>query len=132
MFKVKNTQLNTESIQCLNSLIEEDINAAAAFKLTRIVKHISSIVEVRVDLEKKILDRWSQKDENGELKLAKDENGNDVQDAILISDMDSFTKEMSDLLNVENEIPFNKLDFEELGLKTAKIKDLLKIEFLFN
>ena len=38
---------------------------------------------------------------------------------------------MSDLLNIENEIPFDKINFEELQLKTIKIKDLAKIEFLF-
>jgi len=84
-FKIKNSQINNEALECLNSIIDEDINAGAAFKLTRILKFISTIVEDRVNL-----------------------------------------------LNAENLIPFEKLEFSELGLKTAKIKDLLKIEFLFN
>jgi hypothetical protein len=131
-FKVKNSQINNEALECLNSLIDEDINAVAAFKLTRIFKNISSIVEDRLSSEKKILDRWVQKDESGKPKLALDENGNEIPETVLITDIDSFSKEMSELLNVENEIPFEKLDFSELGLKTAKIKDLLKIDFLFN
>jgi hypothetical protein len=131
-FKVKNSQINNEALECLNNLIDEDINAAAAFKLTRIFKNISSIVEDRLSSEKKILDRWVQKDESGYPKLALDENGNEIPETVLITDIDSFSKEMSELLNVENEIPFEKLDFSELGLKTAKIKDLLKIDFLFN
>jgi len=100
--------------------------------LTRIFKNISSIVEDRLTSEKKILDRWVQKDESGKPKLALDENGNEIPETVLITDVDNFSKEMSELLNVENEIPFDKLDFSELGLKTAKIKDLLKIDFLFN
>jgi hypothetical protein len=131
-FKVKNSQINNEALECLNNLIDEDINAVAAFKLTRIFKNISSIVEDRLSSEKKILDRWVQKDESGKPKLALDENGNEIPETVLITDIDSFSKEMSELLNVENEIPFEKLDFSELGLKTAKIKDLLKIDFLFN
>jgi hypothetical protein len=131
-FKVKNSQINNEALECLNNLIDEDINAVAAFKLTRIFKNISSIVEDRLSSEKKILDRWVQKDESGKPKLALDENGNEIPETVLITDIDSFSKEMSELLNVENEIPFDKLDFSELGLKTAKIKDLLKIDFLFN
>lgn len=131
-FKVKNSQINNEALECLNNLIDEDINAVAAFKLTRIFKNISSIVEDRLSSEKKILDRWVQKDESGKPKLAIDENGNEIPETVLITDIDSFSKEMSELLNVENEIPFEKLDFSELGLKTAKIKDLLKIDFLFN
>ncbi len=131
-FKVRNSQINNEALECLNNLIDEDINAVAAFKLTRIFKNISSIVEDRLTSEKKILDRWVQKDESGKPKLALDENGNEIPETVLITDIDSFSKEMSELLNVENEIPFDKLDFSELGLKTAKIKDLLKIDFLFN
>ena len=131
-FKVKNSQINNEALECLNNLIDEDINAVAAFKLTRIFKNISSIVEDRLSSEKKILDRWVQKDESGKPKLALDENGNEIPETVLITDIDTFSKEMSELLNVENEIPFEKLDFSELGLKTAKIKDLLKIDFLFN
>ena len=46
--------------------------------------------------------------------------------------MNACTKEMTDLLEVENEIPFEKLNFEDLNLQTAKIKDLIKVEFLFN
>jgi hypothetical protein len=35
-------------------------------------------------------------------------------------------------MDIESEIPFEKVKFEELELKTAKIKDLIKIEFLFD
>jgi hypothetical protein len=131
-FKIKNSQINNEALECLNSIIDEDINAGSAFKLTRILKFISTIVEDRVKAEEKILDKWAQKDENGQIKKATGENGEDLPDTVYIKDVDAFSKDMSDLLNAENLIPFEKLEFSELGLKTAKIKDLLKIEFLFN
>jgi hypothetical protein len=130
-FIVKNSQLSNESLNSLNSLIEQDINATAAFKLIRIIKFLSSIVEDKVKAEKLIFDKWTQKDENGHQLKAKDENGHEIPDTVLLSDIDSFSKEMSDLLNVENEIPFEKINFEDLQLKTIKIKDLIKIEFLF-
>jgi hypothetical protein len=38
---------------------------------------------------------------------------------------------MSDLYEVENEVPFDRLKFEDLKLQTAKIKDLIKLDFLF-
>jgi hypothetical protein len=131
-FKVKNLQLSNDALQVLNTLIEQDINASAAFKLTRILKYMSSIVEDKVQMEKKIFDKWTQKDEDGNPVKAKDDSGNEIQDAILLTDIDSFSKEMSDLLNTENDIPFDKIKFEELELKTAKVKDLLKVDFLFD
>jgi hypothetical protein len=131
-FKVRNLQLSNDALQVLNTLIEQDINASAAFKLTRILKYMSSIVEDKVQMEKKIFDKWTQKDKDGNPVKAKDDNGDEIQDAILLTDVDSFSKEMSDLLNTENDIPFDKIKFEELELKTAKVKDLLKVDFLFD
>jgi hypothetical protein len=131
-FKVKNSQLNNETLGVLNQLIELDINASAAFRLTRIIKHLSSIVEDKLKSEKRIYDKWIQKDENGNPIVPKDEQGNPIQGSVSISDMNAFTKEMTEFLEIESDIPFEKMNFEDLNLQTAKIKDLIKVEFLFN
>jgi hypothetical protein len=130
--KVKNSQLNNEAIQSLNALLEFDINAGSAFKLTRIIKEISSIVDDKLKLEKKIFEKWVQKDEAGNPVRPKDESGNIVEGAVNITNVDSFTQEMSSLMEIENEIPFEKVNFDDLQLTTVKIKDLLKLDFLFN
>lgn len=130
-FKIKNSQLSNEALESINQLLEQDIDASAAFKLTRIIKFISPIVEDKLSLEKKIYGKWIQIDDDGNPVSAKDENGQDIPDTVLLKDVDKFSKEMSDLYEIENEIPFDKISFENLGLKTAKIKDLIKIDFLF-
>jgi hypothetical protein len=130
-FKIKNSQLSNESLEAINNLLDQDIDASAAFKLTRIIKFISPIVEDKLSTEKKIYNKWIQIDENGNPISAKDENGDEIPDTVLLKDVDKFSKEMSDLYEIENEIPFDKISFENLGLKTAKIKDLIKIDFLF-
>ena len=130
-FKIKNSQLSNESLEAINNLLDQDIDASAAFKLTRIIKFISPIVEDKLSTEKKIYNKWIQIDEDGKPMSAKDENGHDIPDTVLLKDVDKFSKEMSDLYDIENEIPFDKISFDNLGLKTAKIKDLIKIDFLF-
>ena len=130
--KVKNSQLNNEAVSALNNLIELDINAAVAFKLARIIKEISSIIDDKVKMEQRILDKWVEKDEAGNPVLGKDEAGNPVEGSVNITNLDEFTKEMNSLMSVENEIPFDKINFEDLELKTAKVKDLMKLDFLFN
>ena len=130
--KVKNSQLNSDTIQALNSLIEMDINANAAFRLTRIIKELSSIVDDKVKMEKRILDKWIQKDENGNPVRPTDEAGNAIDGAVNITNPESFSQEMNDLMSVETEIPYEKLKFEDLNLATAKVKDLMKLEFLFD
>ena len=128
---IKNSQLNDETINALNILIDMDINAVTAFRLTRIIKEISSIVEDKVKMEKKILDKWVKKDENGNALPALNDTGEVIEGAVNITDPDSFTKEMSILMDFENEISYEKIKFEELNLQTAKVKDLIKLEFLF-
>ena len=131
-FKVKNSQLSNDALGVLNQLIELDINASAAFRLTRIIKVISSIVEDKLKAEKKIYEKWVLRDEAGNPIHPKDESGNPIPTSVSVSDINTFTKEMSDLMNVENEIQYEKLNFEDLNLQTAKIKDLIRVEFLFN
>jgi len=129
---VKNSQLNSETIEALNNLIELDINAVAAFKLTRIIKEISSIVEDKLATEKKILEKFVEKDADGNTVRPKDEAGNIVEDAVNITNVEEFSKEMNELMSVDNEINFDKIKFEDLELKTAKVKDLIKLDFLFD
>jgi hypothetical protein len=131
-FIVKNSQLSNDVIQSLNFLLEQDINASVAFRLLRIIKSLSSVIEDKIELEKKLIEKWSQKDENGQIKRAEDESGNLIEDAVMLTDIDGFSKDMSDLLNTESEIPYDKIRFDELELKTVKLKDLIKIEFLFD
>lgn len=128
---IKNSDLNNESIEALNTLIEQDINAIIAFRLTRVIKELSSILEDKLKMEKKIFDRWVEKDENGVPVVPLDKEGQPIEGSVSITDVDTFTKEMSDLMGIENEVAFEKIRFEDLGLVTAKIKDLMRLDFLF-
>ena len=129
---VKNSQLNNETIQALNTLIDLDINANVAFRLTRIIKELSSIVDDKLKMEKRILDKYVEKDEAGVPVKPVDADGNVVEGSVNIKDVDAFTPEMRSLMDVENDIPYDRIKFEDLNLTTAKVKDLMKLEFLFD
>ncbi len=129
---VKNSQLTKDTIDAINALIESDINATAAFKLTRLIKEFSSIVDDKIAAEKKLLEKWSDKDEDGNMLPVHDEEGNVIEGSVRISNVSEFNKEFEELMEIENHLNYDKIEFEELGLKTAKIKDLIKLEFLFN
>ena len=129
--KVKNSELSNETIIALNSLIDTDINATCAFRLTRIIKELSSIVDDKAKLEKKLIERYTQKDENGNPTPVLNQEGVIVDGAINITNPEEFQQEMNDLMEIENEIPYDKINFEDLKLETAKVKDLITLEFLF-
>ena len=129
--KVKNSELSNETITALNSLIDTDINATCAFRLTRIIKELSSIVDDKAKLEKKLIEKYTQKDEEGNVTQVLNEDGTVVDGAVNITNPDQFQSEMNDLMEIENEIPYEKINFEDLKLETAKVKDLITLEFLF-
>jgi hypothetical protein len=131
MIHIKNSQLNNESISALSELIEMDIKASIAFKLMRIIKEVSSLVEDKIKSEKKILDKYLERDSSGNPIPAVDESGMIVEGAYKVTNVDSFNKEMYDLMEIINTIGYDPINFDDLNLSTAKVKDLMKIEFLF-
>lgn len=132
MIIIRNSQLNSDTLTVLNKMMEKEMNAKLAFKLMKIMKEISSLVDDKLKLEKKILEKYMERDEEGNSVLATDELGNPIPGAVKVKDSDAFNKAMYDLMLVENEVGYEKIDFEELNLETIKVKELMQIEFLFN
>ena len=132
MMVIKNSQLDRTTIEALNILVDLDVPSKIAFQLMRIIKEISSLVEDKLKLEKKILDKYISKDENGNPLPAVDDNGNIIPNAAKINDLSKFNSEMEELNSIETELPFNKINFDDLGLMTIKVRDLIRIEFLFD
>lgn len=132
MIKVKNSQLDSETLEVINKIIDQKIKASAAFKLARVVKELSSIVEDKMKQEKRILEKYAEKADDGSILIPVDADGNKIPNSVKITDMGAFNQEMMELMDVENEINHTLLTFDELGLETATTKELLKIDFLFD
>jgi hypothetical protein len=127
---VRNSDLNEETLAALNKLVDVDINATVAFKLMRIIKEITSIVDDKNKMEKRLKNKHAEKDEEGNVLIVKDNGGNSGD--VNIKDMEAFSADMANLMEIENEIGYEKINFEDLNLKTARVKDLMRLEFLFS
>ena len=127
---VRNSDLNEETLAALNKLVDVDINASVAFKLMRIIKEITSIVDDKNKMEKRLTNKHAEKDEEGNVIIVKDNGGN--AGGVNIKDMEAFSADMANLMGIENEIGYEKINFEDLNLKTARVKDLIRLEFLFS
>jgi hypothetical protein len=132
MIKIKNAQLNNDAVIALNNLMDLDIKAGAAFKLMRIIKEISILVEDKLKMEQKILDKYVDKDLNGQPFKVYDESNQIVEGAVKINDMLGFQSEMESLLSSDSTVSLEPIPFDSLGLETIKLKDLLKIDFIFS
>ena len=133
MIIIKNSQLDQDTVTSLNAIIDLDIKAGEAFKLMRMLKDLSSIIEDKTKLEKKIFEKYVERDSSGNPVEAVDVEGKIIPNAVKITDTVSFNKEMEELMVVENTLNHSKLNFDDLNLSSnVKVKDLLKIDFLFN
>jgi len=130
---VKNSELSKDNIEILNKLLELEVYAPQAFRISRILKELNSLIEDKNKTENNILYKWAEKDEQGNLIVPTNEKGEQVKGAVSIKNPDGFTKEMEDFMSVENKLNADKLDFDKLGLenKTFKVEDIAKIDFLF-
>ena len=132
MIKVSNSRLDTQTLEIINNFIEQKIKASAAFKLSRIIRELSSIIEDKVKQERYIFDKYCEKDEEGNIIVPNDEEGNPIPNSVKISDINAFNQEMLSLMSIENVLNHNTLSFEEIGLESASVKDIMKIDFLFD
>jgi hypothetical protein len=131
MIKFKNSQITNETIKTLNFLMEQEISAVAAFRIVRILKELSPIIESKTKAEEMIYKKWVIFDENGIPVPVKDENNETVPNVVSLKDYNKFSNEMNDLMVYENEINLPKIRFEDLGLDKIKPVDILNIEFIF-
>jgi len=133
MITIKNSQISQDTVTALNAIIDLDIKAGEAFKLMRMLKDLSSIIEDKTKLEKRIFEKYVERDSSGNPVEAVDNEGKVIPNAVKITDTFSFNKEMEELMSVENTLSHEKLNFDDLNLNSnVKVKDLLKIDFLFN
>jgi hypothetical protein len=114
---IKNSQLDQGTIESINEMIELEVSALSAFKLVKLVKQLDEIVKAKTKGEVAVVQKYAKKDE--------------VPNTYEITDVDAFNKEMTELMNYENEVDYEPIKFEDLGLSTAKVKNLLRLEFLF-
>lgn len=124
--KLKNKQLNKETIAFINTLLDKEINAVSAFKMMRLVKTLDEIVKTKQESEVNLIKKYAEKDEDGNIKRSeKNPESIDISD----ENVESFNKELAELNDYENEIEFEPFTIEELGLEKCSVNDLMKIEF---
>lgn len=132
MITVKNKEINENTIKIINELLEKEIKVSAAFKLSKIIKELSNIIEATDSLQRKIFEKYAVKDADGNYEKVYDESGNIREGAVRISDPEKYNSEMSELLELENIINVDKININDLGIDTISTKTLISLEFLFS
>lgn len=104
----------------LKVIVDKEIDINTSIKLTKIVKSVETEVDLFQKEKDKILKKYGELDESGEL-VVKD-------DQLKILDIPAFEKEYQKLLNTEVELDVPKVDVKDLGDIKVSPSTLMKLE----
>lgn len=108
MINVKISEL-LNSTETLQKLSQKDFKAKLAWSVARLLKAADSEIQDFNKTRMNLIEKYGEKDENGE--LVTDEKGNCKIEDDMIAE---FTSELNELINTEVEINANKIDIELL------------------
>ena len=122
MIKVQiNDLLN--STEALQKLSKTDLKAKLAWQVARLLKAADKEIQEFNETRLKLIQKYGEKDENGE--LITDEKGNCK---ILPDSLDSFSTELNELVNSEIELNVNKIAIDDLDSISFTRADMNSLE----
>ena len=122
MIKVQiNDLLN--STEALQKLSKTDLKAKLAWQVARLLKAADKEIQEFNETRLKLIQKYGEKDENGE--LITDDKGNCK---ILPDSLDSFSTELNELVNSEIELNVNKIAIDDLDSISFTPADMNSLE----
>lgn len=111
----------------LNNLANKQLPIRVSYAIAKNVSKIESELKVFNDERQKLLDKYCVKDEEGKNKI--DENN---QLKIADEHLESWSKDLEELLDIEIEIDIHKFNINELLNSDCKLPpvDLMLIEYM--
>lgn len=127
VMKIKN-KIVLGSTEALKELMENpDIPIKTSFKLIKNVKKIDLILESCNEANKKLLEKYGEKNEDGTLKIDEKSNAK-----IPLEYMNDYLRERNELLETENDIDIDVITIEELAIEKLKPSILMAIDFMID
>ena len=130
MLHLKYKNINDDTTASLNEFLALDLPIKEGIKIAKISKKINEHIELKREFEKKIFEKYSEKDETGAIKPVKNEAGEIIPNQVYITDPEAYTKDVLELEDVDIEISGEKINLDILGLIKIKPSLLLKLEWL--
>lgn len=125
MIKVKLGDI-VNSVDTFQAIMQQSFKGSLAFKIARLARELNKEMETFNEQRRKIINEYSLKDENGEVKP--DENGN-IQ--IIPDRINEFNAEFNNLLGTEVEINADKLPMDKIDDFEISPQQMLNIEIFF-
>lgn len=122
---IKNETL-VNSVGVLSKLNNMKLNIKVSYAVAKNINKIEKELEIYNEEKAKLIDKYGEKDEEGNLKV--DEAGN-----IEIIDKENWNKDFKELLEIENEIDMHKINEEALFKCECDITpgELMLVDYMF-
>ena len=111
-------------LQVLEKLGNADLNSIkVSYKIGKIAKALSDHAKDYEDARKEIVDKYAEKDDDGNYISPVNDQGEEMEGQVSIKDTKDFNKEVMDLTNEEVEVTFSVyLTIDDLEAADAKLK----------
>lgn len=123
--KLRNEKI-VNSIHVLSKLTNMDLNIKVSYAVAKNISKIEKELEVYNKEKAKLIDKYCEKDKEGNLKIDKDGNTK-------IINQENWSKDFKELLQIENEIDIHKINEEDLFKCNFNITpgELMLIDYMF-
>ena len=133
MIKVKNIELNDNATKAYSDLLAMDLPVSMSWKISKIVKKVDELLELKNKSYNKIVDKYAEKDENGTIVPVKDNDGKVVPNAFKINDPEGYDRDLTEFNELENELAFEPISVAQISEKNENIKPSIfySLSYLF-
>ena len=125
MIKIKLNDV-VNATETFNKIMQQSFKGSLAFKIARLARELDTEMKTFNEERQKIIQKYGNKDENGELIV--DENGNIKFDN---ANIEEINQEFSSLLETELEINADKLPMDSIDNFEITPQEMLNIEVFF-
>jgi len=133
MLKIKNSELTESTKTAFAELLNINLPVSLSWKIAKVAKDIDSLISLKRETINNLIKKHSEKDKDGNMVIAKDDEGNEIPNATKIVDPKAYNKEIEDFEELENEINFEPISISVIEEKNDTIKPsiLFNLSFLF-
>lgn len=122
--KIKNEVL-VNSIGVLSKLTNMELPIKLSYALSKNITKIDRELEVYNKERQKLIEKYGEKDNEGKLKTKED-------GTINILDIDSFNKDLKEILEIETEVDIHLIDLESINTDiNITPGELMVIDYMF-
>lgn len=120
--KLSNEKILADIVK-LREISKKVLPIKASYAIAKNMKKIEDELEIYYKERDKLIDKYAEKDENGNVKI--DETG-----FIVIRDKESWDREIKELLAIENDIKIHKFPIDVLEGYNMSPVELMLIEYM--